>query len=108
MRLCKCVAILSLLISLSLQAQEVEEDRGFFFKLGEKVMNLGGYSYLDLHKKLLASEKGLATCLADTTQAKFMLEKKEAELKTYKEGNASQVPETVPESAPAPAAPPTP
>ncbi len=95
MKIQKWVPLAFMLLSVQVHAQA--EDRGLFFKLGEKMMNFGGYSYLELEKKLMTSDKGLAQCLTEVAQAKFQQSQKEKELATCKgEAPASAPAQTFP------------
>lgn len=94
---------------LSSQAFAQGEDRGFFFKLGEKILVMGGYSYLELEKKLAQSDKQMAECLTESALKKKEYAKKDEELKACQGGASAEsaVPETE-AIVPAPEAPKTP
>jgi hypothetical protein len=80
-----------------------QDEKGFFFTLGEKIMQFGGYSYLGLEKKFMEKEKELRLCTVAEAQSKFVLQKKEEELVACKSGGfpaASESPN--PAVAPAP------
>jgi hypothetical protein len=106
----KFVTVTALLLAfLSTEVHAQIDERGFFFKLGEKILNFAGYSYLEMEKKLASSDKNLSECLTDVAQAKFKADKKDQELKVCKgEAPATETPATdtaAPAAETAPAAP---
>lgn len=84
--------IIFTLCLLTATAHAQEDDKGIIFKIGEKIMNLGGFSYLELEKKFAKSDKGLAECLTESAQMKFQRDKKDEELKACQSGGAAPAP----------------